>query len=635
MSKKSNFDKFFDLLENSGFDKLDAQRLYNAVKEDYNSSYGGKPDIEFADYIDAMPDAYFYDFVQNVARPRVKSLASEWMRNNRDSKNFKGYEQNALKNFLQATSNVKTREQFLTQMGRQPSETVDPKTGVVKKGERYIGELSQEDRDNLELEGYDVNQIDGYADLFRRKYGEDAERTMTRERFLDILGREGRDETDVFGDTKKNVRHIGRLTPEDYAVLQAHDISPDVADRLADKFRAMYQKGVSEEENAKMKGRMNDARRKVVDDYQKSFVGGLAKTGFPELYAEGVKAGLTGKYADDDGKSVGGIPSSRFKGALARDLGRNAALVGAAAVGGAMGGLGGAAATGMGVAASEYSFDRESPNYESDFGRSVSAGTLAGTMPAGMNWLASKAMGIPYRPLQLAVKNSMKKYRRGVETGTTLEKNGALDFVDDVAATYAAAKIPGTGVRVANAHRKVGELVERMNASPVSVADKTSGSWTHGQVERLLSTEEGVNAIRKRVATPPTRKEYVAQTDVMKAPKPKLRNYKGEVSKASQEKLQKYYSDKRIADEWLDQAQKAWPMHTDSYANLPTTRGQTVINKIVDGGFGSANSALGVIEPMTTRASGSPFLWNVRGDQGFGFSDWRDAVEQELGGKSR
>lgn len=633
MAEKSNIDKLENLLS-SFWNRAAVQKLLFVLNSDYNESYGGQPEQSYVEFVNSMPSAYYEDYVQNIVRPKVKERAFAWMNGNRNAEGFKE-NKNALKNFLQATSNVKTREQFLTQMGRQPSETVDPKTGAVKKGERYIGELSQEDRDNLELEGYDVNQIDGYADLFRRKYGEDAERTMTRERFLDILGREGRDETDVFGDTKKNVRHIGRLTPEDYAVLQAHDISPDVADRLADKFRAMYQKGVSEEENAKMKGRMNDARRKVVDDYQKSFVGGLAKTGFPELYAEGVKAGLTGKYADDDGKSVGGIPSSRFKGALARDLGRNAALVGAAAVGGAMGGLGGAAATGMGVAASEYSFDRESPNYESDFGRSVSAGTLAGTMPAGMNWLASKAMGVPYRPLQLAVKNSMKKYRRGVETGTTLEKNGALDFVDDVAATYAAAKIPGTGVRVADAHRKVGELVERMNASPVSVADKTSGSWTHGQVERLLSTEEGVNAIRKRVATPPTRKEYVAQTDVMKAPKPKLRNYKGDVSKASQEKLQKYYSDKRIADEWLDQAQKAWPMHTDSYANLPTTRGQAVINKIVDGGFGSANSALGVIEPMTTRASGSPFLWNVRGDQGFGFSDWRDAVEQELGGKSR
>lgn len=514
-NKKKNFDKLFKSLRDAGWIMSHSQDIYDAIADAYLATH---PDqSSYADYLDSLSPLAYQDELEKNVRPFVKRMALKLSRDNRGT----DYDRENLRNFLRSTAGGIDREKFLNILGRKAEEYEDENGNKVKK-DRHIGALTDEDYDNLYIEGYDRDFVDELANRYRNEY-----------------------------------------------------------------IRANAEKVLAGREKA-----LKDAREKVVKEYNKHPLSGTLKVVAPELYAEGVRAMSEGTD----------IPGDKMGRAVAMDVGRNAGLVASAAMPNPF-------LTGAGVFGTEMAFNGASPNYRQDPSQAAMAGVAAGTIPSILNKAMSGLQRVPVKPLQNAVRTAAKKLKRGENSPARQEAVDKMNFVDNAIDTYIASKTVGSGVRTEDARKVVAELTDRMNDSYMAVTYGTAGKWNQANVMNMLETPEGQQVIRDYITKAPTRDIYVNHTDVVKLPK----------SLADEDE----FAIRSASEQWLDAAQKQWPVTTGEFVAMPIGARQRMLNWGTEAVLGGLNNVGGVIEPASTRI-GSPLPYG-RADNGglILIEDWR------------
>lgn len=163
MAKKKNFETLFKALKDAGWTQNHAQSIYDDMAKAYLAANPGK--TSYADYLDSLSQLAFQDELEKNIRPFVKDRALRFARKYQGT----NYDKENLRNFLKATANSIDREKFLNMLGRKSEETVDKDGNKVRK-DRHIGRLTDEDYDNLYLEGLDREYVNELAQRFRDQY---------------------------------------------------------------------------------------------------------------------------------------------------------------------------------------------------------------------------------------------------------------------------------------------------------------------------------------------------------------------------------------------------------------------------------------------------------------------------------
>lgn len=416
---------------------------------------------------------------------------------------------------------------------------------------------------------------------------------IDREKFLNILGRKAAEEVDNEGKKVKKDRHIGKLTDEDYDNLYLEGYDRDYADELAEKYRNEYIKDFAAKEMAKMPKALEEAKKKVVKEYQKDPRSGLLKALAPEYYAEGVKA--MGRGED--------FPEGAERRAIMSDVGRNAGIVASASMPNPF-------MTGLGVFGTEMAFNGISPNYKQDVNQAALSGAAAATIPMFLGKAIGGMSRVPIRSLQNAVRRAAKKFRRGEVSPVKQELMDKQDFLDNAIQTFAASRMPGSGVRPKDAEKIVSQVTKKMNESPAAVKLGTAGQWTENSVAVMMGNEEGQELLRMYLAKAPKKNVYLEHSDIIKMPRT--------ASEGAEQNA------RILSEKWLDAAQNQWPVTTSSFVTLPVAARQRALDYGVEKFLGSVNSLGGVIEPVSTRiGSAIPYGPTSNGGGLILLEDWR------------
>lgn len=162
-NKKKNFDRLFKSLRDAGWIMSHSQEIYDAIADAYLAAHPEQS--SYADYLDSLSPLAYQDELEKNVRPFVKRMALKLSRENRGT----DYDRENLRNFLRSTAGSIDREKFLNLLGRKAEEYEDENGNKVKK-DRHIGALTDDDYDNLYVEGYDRDFVDELADRYRNEY---------------------------------------------------------------------------------------------------------------------------------------------------------------------------------------------------------------------------------------------------------------------------------------------------------------------------------------------------------------------------------------------------------------------------------------------------------------------------------
>lgn len=161
--KRKNAESLFKALKDAGWTQSHAQSIYDDMAKAYLAMHPDK--ASYADYLDSLSQLAFQDELEKNIRPFVKDRALRFARKYQGT----DYDKDNLRNFLKSTGNSMDREKFLNLLGRKAEEYLDDNGNKVKK-DRHIGALTDEDYDNLYLEGLDRDYVDELAQRFRDQY---------------------------------------------------------------------------------------------------------------------------------------------------------------------------------------------------------------------------------------------------------------------------------------------------------------------------------------------------------------------------------------------------------------------------------------------------------------------------------
>lgn len=225
-----------------------------------------------------------------------------------------------------------------------------------------------------------------------------------------------------------------------------------------------------------------------------------------------------------------------------------------------------------------------------------------------------KAIGgmsrVPIRSLQNAVRRAAKKFRRGEVSPVKQELMDKQDFLDNAIQTFAASRMPGSGVRPKDAEKIVSQVTKKMNESPAAVKLGTAGQWTENSVAVMMGNEEGQELLRMYLAKAPKKNVYLEHSDIIKMPRT--------ASEGAEQNA------RILSEKWLDAAQNQWPVTTSSFVTLPVAARQRALDYGVEKFLGSVNSLGGVIEPVSTRiGSAIPYGPTSNGGGLILLEDWR------------